>query len=93
MDADTKTSNESLAYIARCKCGCGGLVFAVVDNPEHAADTAKEVAKCIMDGYAVERATVGFIRSQPFGCQVPKARLKDFWIIDKVERKRIQDGP
>ena len=68
MDADTRTSSETPAYIARCKCGCKAIVFAVVDKPEHAADTAKEVAECIRDGYEVERATVGFVRSQPFGC-------------------------
>lgn len=88
MDADTQTSSETPAYIARCKCGCGGIVFAVVDNPERAADTAKKVADCIRDGYAVERATVGTVRSQPFGCQLPKASLKDFWISDK--QKKVQ---
>ena len=80
MDADTSTSSETGAYIALCRCGCGGIVFAVVDNPEHAADTAKEVADCIRDGYVVERGTVGFVRSRPFGCQLPKADLKDFWL-------------
>lgn len=90
MDADTSTKNDMPAYIARCRCGCGGLVFVVVDDPEHAADTANEVAKCIKDGYTVERATVGFVRSQPFGCQVPKASLKDFWLKprDKPEKAK-----
>ena len=85
MDADTNTSSETMAYIARCKCGCKGIVFAVVDNPERAADTAKKVADCIRDGYAVERATVGTVRSQPFGCRVPKASLKNFWLNSQAK--------
>lgn len=89
MDADTQTSSKTGAYIARCRCGCGGIVFASVDNPEHATDTAKEVARCIREGYAVERTVVSVVRTQPFGCQAPKPSLRDFWVIDKIERKRI----
>lgn len=34
---------------------CGHVVCAVVDNPEHKASTAKEVARMIRDGYEVSR--------------------------------------
>lgn len=85
MDADANTSSETPAYIARCRCGCGGIVFASVDNPEHAADTAKEVARCIRDGYAVERTVVSVVRTQPFGCQAPKPSLRDFWLSNSVK--------
>lgn len=60
------------AYIARCKCGCGGIVMATVDIPEHAEEVAKEVAACIRDGYSVEHVTVGYVRTfskeAGFGC-------------------------
>ena len=34
---------------------CGHVVCAVVDTPEHKADTAKTVARMIRDGYEVSR--------------------------------------
>ena len=64
---DDKINTPS--YIARCKCGCGGTIMATVDVPERKRETAKEIAKCIRDGYAIERVTVGYVRSNPFGCQ------------------------
>lgn len=50
------------AYIARCKCGCGGIIMATVDRPEHAKDVARDVADAIRDGYTVEHVTVGYVR-------------------------------
>lgn len=38
------------AYVARCSCG--GMVMAV--SAMHAKDAAKEVAKCVRRGYAIE---------------------------------------
>ena len=64
---DDKINTPS--YIARCKCGCGGIVMATVDIPKHKKETAKTVAECIRDGLVVERVTVGYVRSNPFGCQ------------------------
>lgn len=70
------------AYIARCKCGCGGIVFAVVDNSDHARNVAANVAEAIRDGYAVERSTVEVVRTEPFGCQAKQPLLRDFWMRD-----------
>lgn len=64
------------AYIARCKCGCGGVIMAVVDHPDHIADVAKEVSEAIRDGYVVEHVTVGYVHTAPFGCQRKAAALK-----------------
>lgn len=58
--------SESMAYIARRPCGC--FCAALVDNSDHAKDTAKEVAKLIRDGYAVERVTVEAVRTGPWSC-------------------------
>lgn len=60
-------------YTAKCLCGCGGLVYADVDEPnktkERKKGTANEIAKMIRRGYAIERMTVGDVRKASFGCQ------------------------
>lgn len=58
-------------YIARCKCGCGGLVFASIDEPQFTKETAKSVADIIKRGYAVERTTLGEVNSMKWRCQKP----------------------
>lgn len=59
---------ETLSYIARCNGGCGGIRFAIVDDPARSKDTAKEVAKVITQGYTIERATSQEVRSG-WGCR------------------------
>lgn len=76
------TTDTTPAYIARCKCGCGGICLAVVDNPDHAKNVAADVAEAIRDGYAVERSTVEVVRSEPFGCQAKQPLLRDYWMRD-----------
>lgn len=49
-----------MSYIAKKFCGC--IVMAVVDNPAHLRDTAKEVAKAIRQGYIIERVTCDYVR-------------------------------
>lgn len=73
------------AYAVHCKCGCGGLIYVSVDEPDdqsklspralklHRADTAKEIAKLMRKGFAVERSTVGVVRQSLFGCRKHKA--------------------
>ena len=56
------------AYIARCKCGCGGIVMAAVDVPKYARDVAKEVAAAIRRGESIEHVTVGYVHQAAFGC-------------------------
>lgn len=69
MDKTVDKSANVAAYIARCKCGCGGVVVAMVDDDKYKKENAKEVAKLIRQGYAVERSTVGYVRTAPFLCQ------------------------
>lgn len=57
------------SYIARCKKGCGGIVFATVDIPEHAEDVARDVAEMIANGYTIEHVTVGYVHENGFGCK------------------------
>jgi Ethanolamine utilization protein EutJ (predicted chaperonin) len=68
--------DQTPAYIARCKCGCRGIVMCTVDRPEHAVDVAKEVADCIRDGLTVEHVTVGYVHEFGFGCEVENALAK-----------------
>jgi hypothetical protein len=63
---------ESKSYIAKYKCGCGGIVFAMVDVPNHKKETAKEVARAIREGYSVELVDSEVVRQSPFGCQAKK---------------------
>jgi hypothetical protein len=64
-------------YIARCKCGCGSLVFASVDEPNQSAarrkDNAKEIASMIADGFTIERMNVGEVRTAKWGCATKAA--------------------
>lgn len=56
-----------MCYIARKSCGC--VVVWLLDIPADKKNTAREVAKCIRDGYTVERMTVGAARAGGFGCK------------------------
>ena len=64
--------DEPESYIARCQCGCKGIIIAMVDDPERKSDIAKEVAKGIRQGYQFERMAIADVRQSPFGCQAKK---------------------
>lgn len=64
--------DEPESYIARCRCGCKGIIMAMVDNPERKRDIAKDLAKGIRQGYQFERMTTADVRQSPFGCQAKK---------------------
>ena len=59
----------SMSYVGRAKCGC--IQIAIVDNPEHIRDVAKEVGKAIRLGYHVERVTSSWVREhwQCYECE------------------------
>jgi hypothetical protein len=59
-------SGEHMAYIAKAPCGC--LRMAVVDDPAHKQRTAREVAKAVKNGEAVERVTCEHVRTTPWRC-------------------------
>lgn len=62
---------ERWCYIGRLNAAskrhaAGTVVAAVVDDPERTKDTAKEVAKWMRDGCAIERVPVEWVRQHLF---------------------------
>lgn len=74
------SDTETPCYVAKCRCGCGSLVFASVDAPQQSAefrnDTAEEIATLIRDGYVIERMSVGDVRTSMFMCKTRIATSK-----------------
>lgn len=68
-------TDYAACYVARCKCGCGGIIFAATDDPRMVEDNAKEVAECIREGHTVGRTNAKGVRAGPFGCQAQKAQM------------------
>jgi len=59
-------ANEEVpCYIGRAECGC--VLAVTVDDGETPKETAKFVAEMIERGHAVERVTVGWVRTNKFG--------------------------
>ena len=54
------------SYVGIKPCGCA--VAAVVDRPEWAKDTAKDVARWVRDGLRVERWSVERVRAELREC-------------------------
>jgi hypothetical protein len=52
---------EPMAYVARCKCGCGGIIMATMDLPDLKDDNANEIADCIRVGHTIERHTPAWV--------------------------------
>ena len=61
---------QGMAYVSRC-AACKKIVTAVVDNPAHKREVAREVADAIRLGEAVERVSVGDVRRAEF-CSCPR---------------------
>ena len=59
----------SMTYIARCRCGCGGIIIAIVDSPEHKKDVARELADGIRQGYSFDRVPTEDARKEQWGCK------------------------
>ncbi|KKL78742.1 hypothetical protein LCGC14_2021750 [marine sediment metagenome] len=57
---------DSFSYVAFQSCGC--LAMAMVDNPEHKRDVAREMAKGIRQGYSFHRLTTQQVREMPWVC-------------------------
>lgn len=53
-------------YLGVKPCGCA--VAIMVDRPEYAKDTAKDIAKWIRDGWAVERVEIEQGRNRLHSC-------------------------
>ena len=57
---------ENMSYISKKPCGC--LCMAVLDNPDHKRDVAKEIAKAIRLGETVERVPTETVRTMDWKC-------------------------
>lgn len=57
---------EYESYIGRKSCGC--IVLAIVDDPDHKKDIAKEIAKAIKGGLTIERVTCQYVRENMKRC-------------------------
>lgn len=66
---------QTPSYIARCP-NCNGMVMAIVDLPEMKREVANETAKCIRQGYTIERVTVLYVRENWKTCECLKAKRK-----------------
>ena len=62
---------EPETYIGVKPCGCLGM--AVVDDPEHKKDMAREVAKSLRRGEKVSRVSAQQVRDMPWVCPEHKA--------------------
>ena len=56
----------SMSYVARKPCGC--VSMAIVDNPDHKREVAREVAKAVRLGETVDRLPVEDVRTMPWKC-------------------------
>lgn len=65
----SQVPDQDMAYIARCKCGCGSIVFTTVDRPEYAIDNANEIYRLIRGGYSIDRVPSEYVRQAQFGCK------------------------
>lgn len=68
------TSNMSnMSLIARCKGGCGRIIFAAVNEPAIIRDCQKDILRLLRDGYSIEQVSHEAVRSGEFGCKCPKS--------------------
>lgn len=67
------TDLEVPAYVAKCKCGCGGNIYAGVLTNDRVDRLADELADLIRNGYSPEVVTVARVRETPFGCQARRS--------------------
>ena len=61
--------NERNTIVALRPCGC--WVVAMSDIPEAVKDNAKEVARCMRQGYRIDRCAAEDIRSGKLPMQCP----------------------
>lgn len=61
-----ETKEEPMSYIGRAKCGC--IRYAAVDEPDMAAQNAKDIAKIIKSGGTIERVTCEYVRQNMRRC-------------------------
>lgn len=56
----------TMTYISQKPCGC--LMMAIIDNPKHKKEVAKEVAKAIRLGETVTRVDTESVKTMDWKC-------------------------
>jgi hypothetical protein len=79
---------QSMSYISKKPCGC--LAMAIVDNPEHKKDVAREIAKAIRAGETVERVTTESVRTMEWECPEHRKTVLGTVKVDKPEQLALQ---
>ena len=65
----------SMTYVGKAPCGC--IRFAVVDNPEHLKENAKEIARAMRAGLTINRMVTDDVREAKWGCpECSKRKVK-----------------
>ena len=64
----------SESYIAQKECGC--LVMAVVNNPDHRREVAREVSRAIREGLQVSIVPSEQVRTMAWECETHKKGAK-----------------
>lgn len=80
----------SAVYVGFWK-SCDCIAAAVVDNPEHIKDTAKDVSGFIRRGFRVQRFPDG-IRDLPFRCVEHPEGTPEPWKLEKAAAGRPVSG-
>ena len=73
------------AYISRKPCGC--IAMACVNNPEHKRETAKEVARAIRLGEAIDRVTSEYVRTTDWLCPKHRREETSKEVLERLEGK------
>ena len=60
------TVKEYKSYVSKKSCGC--VCMAIIDNPDHKKDVAKEIAKAVRLGETIERMPTETVRIMPWKC-------------------------
>jgi hypothetical protein len=80
---------SGLAYIAR-RPGCGCICFASTPEAMTDADTVREVAQMLREGYSIERLSAAEVRAGQWECEKCKpgtAEHTDMFTFAKEESK------
>ena len=68
-----KGDEMTFSYISTKPCGC--LMLAIVDNPAHKKDTAKEIAKAVRLGETVQRVPSKQVCAMEWHCKDHKPEI------------------
>ena len=69
-DNTSKEATMSDSYIGQKECGC--LVMAVVNNPDHRREVAREVSRAIRGGLQVSIVPTEQVRTMAWECETHK---------------------